>query len=560
MVQTQNGESLGDIDLLVLDSFQPAGGGAHCELRKMLDEARLSAQTLTCIPSRPPRGDPSRWLSNKTRTKKGDGVKYGDVYVSTEIADHLDRIRQTIARLHPRIILALGNFACLATTDHYSCGDWRGSLLDFAGAQDTSHQINVIPTYSPEQILRKWDWRYIALQDFRRARFYLDHPEEFGYDTSNFLIRPSFLQTREWLYHLLKNLTRGETPLGVDIETRSRYTTCIGIADSPSSAICIPLVAHQSPGGYWTAQEELELIRLLKLIFEHPNALCHGHNFPYDVQYIIRYWGIHPRIGMDTMCAWHVCYSGLQKSLAFVASMLLPNYVYWKDEGHGHNPSPEQENDYWLYNCKDAARTLELVPILCNLLAALGQMDQYNEQMEAIRGVGLRMMLRGTRFNTHLQACYAEDLKARIASHEQYLSLFTEALTGGECLVKSKKAAPWYNSSTQKAKIFYEIWGLPVQLHRSTHRPTTDQPALLNLEKEEPLLKPIFQKLIELGSMQTFLRNFCECEIDWDGRIRSSYGVGMTETFRWNSSEDVFSYGTNLQNTPVGNKPKENEE
>ncbi len=39
-----------------------------------------------------------------------------------------------------------------------------------------------------------------------------------------------------------------------------------------------------------------------------------------------------------------------------------------------------------------------------------------------------------------------------------------------------------------------------------------------------------------------------ETEVDWDGRMRTSYNIAGTETGRWSSSASAFSSGTNLQN------------
>jgi DNA polymerase I-like protein with 3'-5' exonuclease and polymerase domains len=103
-------------------------------------------------------------------------------------------------------------------------------------------------------------------------------------------------------------------------------------------------------------------------------------------------------------------------------------------------------------------------------------------------------------------------------------------------------------------KILYEIFRLPVQKKRQTGQPTVDDKALTELEKIEPLFKPIFQLIKEYRSLGVFISTFLEVELDWDNRMRCSYGVGMAETFRCTSSTDAFGFGGNLQNIPSGNE------
>jgi DNA polymerase I-like protein with 3'-5' exonuclease and polymerase domains len=139
-----------------------------------------------------------------------------------------------------------------------------------------------------------------------------------------------------------------------------------------------------------------------------------------------------------------------------------------------------------------------------------------------------------------------------MAERENWLMQFTDALTGGVPLVKSKGAKPWYRSSSQQMKIFYEILKVPLVRNRKTGRPTADDNALTVIGKREPLLLPICKVLAEYRSLGVFLSTFVQCPLDWDNRMRSSFGVGMTETLRNTSSEDAFGFGGNMQNVSKG--------
>jgi uracil-DNA glycosylase len=498
-------------------------------------------------------------FTTKTQHLKLGYLPIGDKYVNPRLAAHREELRSRIrtAVQTPAVIFALGELSLFSLTDQTGVSGWRGSEIPLQlGLKRTPI---VIPTYDIEVTQRMYEWSFLATQDFRRGASIIDgsrvpRPRE------RFCIRPEFGTVKVKLEQLIGRAALGnrgtETPLrlGVDIETRFGHITCIGIAEGPTNAMCIPLTCHGKPEGYWTREQEGTIVGLLKQLLTHPKVISIGQNFPYDIQYMARHWGFIPANWDDTMTAWHVAYPGLQKSLAFICSMLLPGYIYWKEEGKGHAPDPDKEDQYWTYNCKDAARTLELWDYLTRILTARGMQELYEEQLYAQRP-HLKMMFRGVNQNRVLKGQYAGDLIEAIAQQEIVLSKYTDALTGGVPLTKNPKTAkPWYRSPKQLAKILYDIFKLPVQKDRSTRKPTTKDVALTKLMEIEPLFKPLLTKIIEYRSMGVFLSTFVQAKLDWDGRMRSSYSVGGAETFRDTSSEDAFGYGGNLQNIPKGNE------
>ncbi len=105
----------------------------------------------------------------------------------------------TISELKPNLIIAFGDLTLWALTQEMSVNKWRGSILE-AEVEDTTYKL--IPTYSPEVVMRKYDWRFIAVQDLRRA----EKESQFAgvqmpdYD---FTIRPTFEQVMKTLDMLL---------------------------------------------------------------------------------------------------------------------------------------------------------------------------------------------------------------------------------------------------------------------------------------------------------------------------------------------------------------------
>lgn len=485
----------------------------------------------------------SSWFCTKAQAPSKRYVQFGDKYIHPGLAREIQDFLKAVKEHDPTLIIGLGELALFGLTGTTGITNWRGSCL---GIFDSKF----IPTFSPERVNKNYEWRYIAVHDLKRARLQ-SRSRHYDVLDEHFVIRPSFEEASQYLTALLNVLERGPMPLGVDVETRAKHITCIGIAQSLTEAICIPFVSLD--GHYWSEREETALVELLYDILTHPNAQIIGQNYVYDYQYISRWWGIASKIHMDTMVAWHVCYLGLQKSLAFISSMVLPYYVYWKDENHEAKVDIIGEDNYWLYNCKDCARTLGLLPYLDELIDGKGLRLQYEEQMEAVHAE-LPAMLRGVNrdngrvLNEMLGACMS-------AAQERaaYLDSFTDALTGGAQMTKGKPT-PWYRSPTQQAKIFYEFLGIEVIRDRKTDRPTTNDEALQRIGKREPLLKPICEVLIQYRRIGVFMSTFINCRLDWDKRMYTDYGVGMTETLRNTSKINAFGCGGNMQNLPSGDE------
>lgn len=496
------------------------------------------------------------WFCTKTQHIARGHIPYGDPqdnlrYISKELAYEFKHILAMAKRHRPRIIIGLGELPLLCFGGKSGIMNWRGSCLEVKLGESS---CKFIPTIHPEKFMKQWEWRYFAKQDIRRAKRESSH-RKYNFPETNYVIRPDFSSTIGYLDRLIARGTAAnpERPLhlGVDIETRFRQITCLGIAESPYAGICIPFVCHDSPSGYWSEAEELAINAKVRTLLTLPDVQSHGQNFNYDMQYMVRQWGFIPTLGLDTMTAWHVCYSGLPKALAFICSMMLPNYVYWKDEGYGHAPDPSKEDQYWTYNIKDACRTLELVPLLEKLIDKVGQRAQYEEQMAGLLP-RLRMMMRGVKRDVKAAGPMILKVMEAQAQREEYFQSLTDVLVGDAQLVKSKTAKPWYRSPPQQVKLFYEIFNLPVQRNKHTKRPTTDNAALDKLKDREPLLAPVFTALQEYRSLGVFLSTFLQVPLDWDRRMRCSYGCGMTETFRDTSSEDAFGFGGNMQNIPKG--------
>ena len=107
----------------------------------------------------------------------------------------------------------------------------------------------------------------------------------------HYVVRPSYEEVDSRLHDLISwaNIARESLQLAVDLETRGNFIACIGIAWTKKLAMCIPILTTQKgkKDGYWTLDEEFEILLKLRQLLTHPKVRVVGQNFGFDVQYIV---------------------------------------------------------------------------------------------------------------------------------------------------------------------------------------------------------------------------------------------------------------------------------
>jgi len=521
---------------------EPFVGLSGKELTRMLHDAgiiRAACRITNVTMERPPSNDISTFFA--TRAAATIHHRHiGGRWVLASIAEGLDGLRQEVARSNPTVIIALGDTALWALTGQTGITKWRGSCMELAPVfgGPIPRGVTVIPTYHPAAVLRQWSWRFIAVQDLRRAAAIaaghppVQPPEDF-----------TIPRTFDYVVACLDELDRFQSPLACDIETRAGHIDCIGFATSETRAICFPFFSLEHPEGFWTLEEEAFIVTRLRQLLSSKQLI--GQNFLYDAQYIARHWGVAAVPLFDTMIAQGVAFPGLPKALDFLSSMYLNWHRYWKDESQEADAKLD-DSIRWRYNCKDCCTTYALHAPLRRTLADLQLEAPYRFEMALFRPL-LMMMLRGVAINTNLRGQLMSELMAVQQEYEQYFTQF------GALLPEAKPSAkPWYRSPKQQQDLFYSVLGQQPVRNRKTGNITSDDDALEKLGKREPLLLPLTRAMQRYRSTGVFLSTFIQAPLDWDKRIRSSYNPVGTETLRFSSRADAFGYGTNLQNIPKG--------
>lgn len=530
-----------------LRASAPLQGSAGKELNRMLHEAGITRSecfVTSLIRTQIPFNSFDRLVAQRKADVTLEHVWLHDKKVLPSLASALQLLEKEIDLIKPKVILALGNGVLFSLLGKWGIKSWRGSELEYTSPK--GHICRVVPAYPPSYILQVWKDRQITVSDLRRVKSLADGTQE---DTMEyqFIIRPSFSEGVRVLNDLLRRVRDTSTTLSVDIETRAGHIACTGIAWSKTEAICIPQMTVNAQNGcasYWLEEEETYITYLLYQLLTHPNAVVIGQNFLYDAQYFYRWFHFIPNLKRDTMIGHHSMWSNLPKGLDYLSSMYCKKHIYWKAESKNWDPKLG-EAQLWEYNCKDCCITFEVDEAeqlaIEKLLPTWPQLREVHDFQQELFWPVLETMIAGLRTDTESTSALAIKLQSAIDEREAWI----EYVVGHPLNIRSPK---------QMCDFFYRELAQPPVKSRKTGNPTCDDSALERIGLREPLLLPLLSKIAELRSLGVFLSTFIEAPLDTDGRMRCSFNITGTNTYRFSSSENAFGSGMNLQNIPKGDE------
>lgn len=200
----------------------------------------------------------------------------------------------------------------------------------------------------------------------------------------------------------------------------------------------------------------------------------------------------------------------------------------------------ETEDDRWAYNVEDCVRTREVGEVEAETIQKWG-LEKVEEFQQKLFWPVLWAMNRGVKIDLGGRQSMAAELTSELTKR----SAFFLELLGHELNPQSPK---------QMQALFYEDLGIPPVMKRTPvgSRPTCDDNALSIILLKEPLTKGLIHAIQEYRTLKVFLSTFVEAELDEDQRMRCSYNICGTETYRFSSSKNAFDTGANLQNIPSG--------
>jgi DNA polymerase I-like protein with 3'-5' exonuclease and polymerase domains len=494
-----------------------------------------------------------------------------NVFILDYAYNELKRLRDEISQSEAKFIICSGKWALYfltgvtnyketAKSSFGSLMKWRASSLQLAPWWEIETDLLVMPILPLNskfqlpslQYLVKWDLKRINKAAIAAMEHnitpLLKRKENFEYPIyggSKEVFESIILTT---LYNLLKSADQAPLKLSIDVETMSyAYIDCLAIAWNTSDAICIPFATKSSPH-FWEERQEVEIMELLRTLLLHPNVKHIGQNYSYDMQYFWRNMLMRVAPEQDTMIMNHVMFSTMDKNLGFLSSLYCKVHRWWKDEGKTNKGATDQER--WIYNCRDVCTTFEIAEqleaIFENSEPALQSALQF--QTKEVLPTITEVVTRGIRLDTATRDKQIMELTLRAKRLE---TKFQEAI--GEPIN--------INSSQQLKELFYDLFRCKKVWKKVTDDNgisknvlSLDEETLNNLWDTEMLLRPFIDLLLDYKRLSKTAAGLKALTLDTDDRLRCSYNICGTDTYRFSSNANAFGTGTNLQVISKGKK------
>lgn len=193
-----------------------------------------------------------------------------------------------------------------------------------------------------------------------------------------------------------------------------------------------------------------------------------------------------------------------------------------------------------VYNGLDCMLTLEIFEEISRANNAQPLAYDFSR---ALQGPMLEIMLRGFRVDKLARSVALSSLREREAKLRSQLNAMADAVWG-------KPLNP--RSPVQLQSFFYKVMKIPeIYIFQKGERKLS-----MNREVLEKLdlyfwARPIVSTILAIRSCAKQIE-VLETEVSADGRMRTSYNIGGTETGRLSSSASADGTGTNLQNIEPG--------
>lgn len=477
---------------------------------------------------------------------KKSALESNGIYLDREIEGELRRLDEVLLVCKPKAVLCMSVIALAWWFGGDSLDAFRGSMFSLRGI-NVVVSSDIYALYKRDELMMAWS------MDLQRLNVALNDDFAKGLEDFNIEICPTFNDCKEFFETWISEASLpyiDRVKISFDVETRAGTISVMGFATSPRDAFVIPLI-NVDGTSYWSAEEELQIMLWAKELLRHQKVARALQNGQYDLQYMVKVYGINFKIDVDTMVEAHMLFTKGQKlSLAYLASLFCTFYRYWKEDGKDFHKSFQSEADfikYQRYNGFDVCYTYELA----EALVKINQRDTHpfvRQTQRLMQNIVVKPVMRGLRFDKKKQLEWRAQHEALKRSYETWL----QYMLPDEHVTKRGNAA-WWDSPTKMAHLFYNQLGLDPVLDKKTKRPTTSDAALVELGKQEPILKVVFDVLRDYRSLSKTLDSYLAAQPSpEDGRMRTQYMLPGTDTFRLASKIDAFGFGLNLQNLTKG--------
>jgi DNA polymerase I-like protein with 3'-5' exonuclease and polymerase domains len=286
-----------------------------------------------------------------------------------------------------------------------------------------------------------------------------------------------------------------------------------------------------------------EAILLLRQVNALPQAKA-MHNGMYDSTHSICYHAEPLNWIIDTMALQHAEFCSLPKSLDFVASLHLHDYIQWKDEAEASSKS-QDINRYWAYNARDTFSTLRIAISQLKTLPPYARKN-YARQFPMVYP-SLYCNFEG----------FQVDIEVRNKLRATALDKQLLALRQLKLLVDDSEFNP--GSPKQVAYIIYDIFGAsdpkigwrkdPATKKKTKMQRGTDEKNLKACGEQHPILLRLTDAIISYREAQKAIGTYFDFALK-NGRLIWALNPFGTDTNRMACTSSSFWCGTQVQNIP----------
>jgi uracil-DNA glycosylase family 4 len=445
--------------------------------------------------------------------------------IGVDINEQISNLWQEIRTVKPNAILALGDKALQATTNKFGIHNYRGSILPSKEGTPkvvaTFHPANLLyqKRRTPGAGLFKYSWKYVMIADFKRALEESASPQ-LVLPQRNLKVARNSLD----LFRFLREY-ESQAIASVDIESINCLPVCVGIAFNKHEAISVPLYSHFG-GIKFSDSHTSDLVERWKLLtkfLSDPSKKIIGHNFKYDDEKLFRL-GLRPAQGTifaDTLSLEHTLNPELPSKKLSVITSFRTKESYYKDDGKEYRPNIDNADQLFIYNARDCAVTYEVWEDQDKELDELAHdyspkiKDFYYNYVARLHNFYLEMERTGFRVDPHIRSRLNQKYTAW---HNRLQQEFIK-LVGRPINVASPK---------QIFNLVYNELGCP--LRKDTGEDTIVQ--LMTNAVKDDRRKTILSNILEDRRVRKAKGTYIEAELDYDGRLKSSFFITGTETGR----------------------------
>jgi len=235
--------------------------------------------------------------------------------------------------------ITLGGVATRAITGStQSILSLRGGTIDLVAGRGLPAR-RVMPTVHPSFVLRAQRWTSVFRGDLFRANKWFSGTMTWTPPTVVYNPSPAWLDAflnqpgiPYWTYDLE---TDGIEPLTANLR-------CVGIGTPDGRVTIVGLLSRDGISKFYTEQDELRVIEIMKAFFTNPKIIKAGHNSgSYDYSCLNAQWGIDVAPQIDTILLHRLTASELPHSLGFVGSIYTdaPSWKCYDPETEVLTPS-----------------------------------------------------------------------------------------------------------------------------------------------------------------------------------------------------------------------------